>query len=211
MANFIALIGWNPGDEREIFSMDELAQAFDLSRVSASGTVFNAQKLDWINAQYIRQKSSAELLKLCLPYLKEAGRDMTDEDLLRLTKIIALEKERLKKLSDIVPLSAFFFALPEYDAAVLVWKKSDKEKARGTLAASLAELEKIPEAGFDAPRIKAALDALAGSSSAGDVYWPLRVALSGREASPGPVEIADILGRKETLARIAAALEKMEP
>ena len=211
VANFIALIGWNPGDEREIFSMDELAQAFDLSRVSASGTVFNAQKLDWINAQYIRQKSSAELLKLCLPYLKEAGRDMTDEDLLRLTKIIALEKERLKKLSDIVPLSAFFFALPEYDAAVLVWKKSDKEKARGTLAASLAELEKIPEAGFDAPRIKAALDALAGSSSAGDVYWPLRVALSGREASPGPVEIADILGRKETLARIAAALEKLKP
>ncbi len=209
VVNFIALIGWNPGDERELFSMDELAEAFDIKRVSASGTVYNAQKLDWINAQYIRKKSSAELLEACLPYFRDAGLDVNHEDAPRLAKIIALEKERLKKLSDIVPLSSFFFTLPDYDSALLIWKKSDKEKAQSSLAAAREAFEKIGERDFDAPHIKATFDLLAESSSSGDIYWPVRVALSGREASPGPVEIADILGKKETLARVQNALKKL--
>ena len=205
LVNFIAMLGWNPGTEKEIFSLHELTEAFDIGRVNVSNAIYNTQKLDWFNAQYLRKLSLQELTALCLPYLQEAG---LHPDISRAEKVVALEHERLKKLSDIVPLASFFFVLPQYDAALLTWKKSDAQSARKHLEAVRVICNAIPADAWDKPHIHTALAELVAGASTGDIYWPLRVALSGQEHSPGPEEIAEALGKEETLKRIAIALQK---
>lgn len=205
VVNFIALLGWNPGTEKEMFSLDELTKAFDIERVNTSNAIYNIQKLDWFNAQYLRKLSLSELTALCMPYLKEAG---LHPDVSRAEKVVALEHERLKKLSDIVPLASFFFVLPHYDAALLTWKKSDAQSARKYLEAVRVVCDRIPSDVWDKTHIHTALAELVAGASMGDVYWPLRVALSGQEHSPGPEEIAEALGKEETLKRIDQALQK---
>lgn len=205
LVNFIALLGWNPGTEKEIFSLNELAEAFDIGRVNVSNAVYNTQKLDWFNGQYLRKLSLSELTALCMPYLKEAG---LHPDASRAEKVVALEHERLKKLSDIVPLSSFFFVVPTYDAALLTWKKSDVQSARKHLEATRVVLDALSPDTWTKATIHESLAQLVAGASTGDVYWPLRVALSGQEHSPGPEEIAEALGKEETLKRITAALQK---
>ncbi|MFA6533934.1 MAG: glutamate--tRNA ligase, partial [Patescibacteria group bacterium] len=133
MLNFLAITGWNPGEgtEQEIYSLKELAKKFSLDRVHKTGAVFDREKLDWINGLYIRNLDIKELTKLCLPYLGESviGNQKSEY----VEKVIALERERMKKLSDISESTGFFFSEPEYPAAMLVWKKSDQEKTKATL------------------------------------------------------------------------------
>ena len=206
LINFLMFLGWNPGTERELYSLSELEQCFDLSQVQRSNAVFNMQKLDWFNTHYIRQKSDAELYALCLPYLDRAGLADAHMSRERVMKIIAIEKDRLKKLSDIVVLAGFFFAVPAYAKEILVWKKSDAARAKERLSASVDEFEKLSDAEFAGEKIKEALGVVAAQFGNGETYWPLRVALSGLEASPGPVEIADVLGKEESLRRIREAI-----
>lgn len=203
LVNFLALLGWNPGTERELYSLAELEQHFDLAHAQKSNAVFNMQKLDWFNAHYIREKSNDELYALCLPYLGQAGADAPRE---RVTKIIAIEKERMKKLSDIAELAGFFFTVPAYTKEMLVWKKSDAVRAKESLSASAEELAKLSDNAFTADHVKEALGIVTARFGNGETYWPLRVALSGQEASPGPVEIADVLGKEESLRRVHAAI-----
>lgn len=203
IVNFLVFLGWNPGTERELYSLSELEQQFDIAQAQKSNAVFTMQKLDWFNAHYIRQKNNDELYALCLPYLGRAGADAPRE---QVVKIIGIEKERMKKLSDIAALAGFFFLVPVYPKEMLVWKKSDAARAKETLSASVEELEKLDAAVFSADRIKEALGTVAARFGNGETYWPLRVALSGQEASPGPVEIADVLGKEETLTRAKAAI-----
>ncbi len=205
LVNFIALLGWNPGTEKELFSLPELIDAFDVERVNISNAIYNIQKLDWFNAQYLRKLSLSELTTLCIPYLQEAG---IQPDISRTEKVIALEHERLKKLSDIVPLASFFFTLPEYDVALLAWKKSDLQSAQKYLKKIRSLCDTIPADAWDKHYIHTTLAELVEQSSTGDIYWPLRVALSGQEHSPGPEEIAEALGKEETLKRIDWALQK---
>lgn len=204
IVNFLAFLGWNPGTDRELFTLAELEQHFDLAQAQRSNAVFNMQKLDWFNAHYIRQKSAEQLYPLCAPYLEEAGIAQAPRE--RVEKVIAIEKDRMKKLSDIADLAAFFFVPPAYAPEMLVWKKSDAATAKETLTASAAELEKMNNDDFTAEKIKEALAPVAARFGNGETYWPLRVALSGKEASPGPVEIADVLGKEETLRRIRTAI-----
>ena len=203
IVNFLALLGWNPGDEREIFSMGELIKEFSLERVQKGGAVFNIQRLDWINGFYIRKKSLEELTKLCEPYVPESETDFEKRK-----KIVALFQERLKKLSELADLADFFFKEKlEYDKELLLWKdatgpqtKEMLEKVRtlfngvGESEWTKANLEKIimPEAEKQQDR--------------GYMLWPLRVALCGKKASPGPFEIAEILGKEQTLQRIQQAV-----
>ena len=210
LVNFIALLGWNPGSDRELFSLADLEKEFDIKKVNTSGAVFNVQKLDWFNVQYIKQTPDDELTRMCLPYLGEAG--FTDEktDMKWIEKIIGLEKERIKKLSDIAPLVDFFFALPDYPAELLVWAKSDKPKILANLKESQKELENLPADQFSADNIKNIFSKIAAQSSNGEVYWPVRVALSGKAASLGPLEIADALGKEKTMERMARAIKKLE-
>lgn len=210
MANFIALLGWSSDSDRELFSLSELEKEFSIEKVHTAGAVFNIQKLNWFNAQYIKQTSDEELAELCLPYLIEAR--LTDENIDKqwLKKIIGLEKERIKKLSDIAQLVDFFFALPDYPPELLVWDKSDKTKILASLKASQKEMSELPDDQFNVSNIKNVLARVTVSFSNGEVYWPVRVALSGKAASLGPLEIADALGKEKTLKRLERAIKKLE-
>lgn len=206
LINFLVLLGWNSGTERELYALSELEKEFDLTHAQKSNAVFNMQKLDWFNAHYIRQKTDDELSRLCLPYLEQAGFAHEQMNMGYIAKIVRIEKERMKKLSDIVVLAQFFFAAPTYAKEILVWKKSNAVRAKESLFASAEEFEKVNDGEFFGEKIKEALGVVAARFGNGEAYWPLRVALSGQEASPGPVEIADILGKEETLRRVRQAI-----
>lgn len=222
MINFLALLGWNPGTNQEFFTMDELIEAFELSRIQKSGAIFSAEKLKWFNANYIQKKSAKELTALCVPFLIEAGilsaRGMeyknvkTNEDINTLTmeKIVMVAKDRMKTLGDIVPLSALFFIeQPKYAAELLLWKKTEKKKIKENLAEMRHYIHAMSEQDMHMPFIEQKLKEKAGTLGVGETLWPLRVALSGLDASPGPHEIIDILGKEKSLQRIDYAIAKL--
>lgn len=204
LVNFIAMLGWNPGTDEDFFGLADLEKRFSLERVQKSGAVFNLEKLEWLNSHYIRQMDLGELTRLCLPYF---GREVDFE---YAEKIVALERERMKKLSDIKEAAEMFFAEKfEYDKELLRWKGAADEKTKENLNAAKEILNEISEGEFNAAKIKEELDKKAKETGAGDLYWPLRVSLSGRKFSPPPQEIAAILGKKKTLERIDEALKKV--
>ena len=205
LVNFMALLGWNPGDEREIFSKAELIREFSLEKVQKSGAVFDIKKLDWMNGEYIRRKSAAELTDLCRPYLTSRQPPFAGD---YLEKIIALEQPRMKKLSEIGERADYFFGPPEYEKELLQWKSMTHTEVR----AALERAEEILT-GYRLPVTKENLEKIffgaIGEGDRGALLWPLRVALTGKKASPGPFEIIEILGIEETLARIRAAKKKL--
>ncbi|MFH0890587.1 MAG: glutamate--tRNA ligase [Candidatus Liptonbacteria bacterium] len=207
--NYLVLLGWHPSaDNREIFSLSELVQEFDMKRVQKAGAIFNQEKLDWINAQYIKKLSDEELLSRVRPYL-EAKRGVVEEKFLR--KLIPLERERMRILSDFVSLTEIFFALPEYDGKLLVWKKSGPQEAEEVLTRVLELASATPEESFEKKEFlsEALIKPLGETYQRGTVFWPIRVALSGSEASPDPLDIASVIGKEETIRRLRTALNKI--
>ena len=196
MINFLAFLGWNPKTEQEIFSMDELIQQFSLDKLNKAGAVFDMDKLDWFNGVYIRKMNISELTDKCLPYLDQAGIDYKNSSREFLEKVISLEQERLKKLSEIGERVKYFFSEPQYDPAILVWKKSDKEAIKKSLELLKVFLPSFEFAGKDRQTIEVELKKfiVENNLKTGEVLWPLRVALTGMEASPGPFEILETLG-----------------
>lgn len=207
LINFIALLGWNPGDNREIFSLEELTKEFSIDRIQKSGAIFNIQKLESINSYYIKNKPTEELAKLCQPYFKKAG---YEADFEKIRKIVKLEQERIKKLSDIIEVAKIFFRSEDYVGDILIWKKSNKETATRALKNILEEFKKVSGSEFSADKLKPLLDIIVSQfGGAGEVFWPLRVALSGLQSSPPPLEIAEILGKEESLSRLEIAIDKL--
>lgn len=207
IVNFLALLGWHPQGDREIFSLPELVQEFDLKRVQKAGAVFNREKLDWLNAQYLKKLSNNELAARLAPQLEKESKKFTKK---MLRKLVEVERERMKKLSDFAKLTGFFFELPDYEPKLLVWKDDPAQKTREILGELLAILEKMPAGDFeDKDKISRALSGLAEKFGRGSVFWPLRAALSGQAASPDPLSIMEILGKKESLARITMAINKI--
>ena len=212
LCNFIALLGWNPGDNREILSKEELINEFSLEKVQKAGAVFDFAKLDWMNGEYIRKTSIEELLKLVTPYIEPllTATQMQNEKFKMeyLQKVIALEQPRLKKLSELPERIDYFFKEPEYDAMLLIWKKMTNSEICQSLeqAGSLLEenrsehITKIKEIFLD--RGKAMGDK-------GKLLWPLRVAFSGKKSSPDPFEILEVIGIDEGIARIHLAIKKV--
>ena len=202
LINFMVLLGWNPGTEKELFSLNELIQEFSLEKVQKSGAVFNLQKLDYLNGYYIREKSPSSLTKLCLPYLAEFNAQQYSPKTLE--KIIEAYKARLKKLSDIKDLTDFFFVEKlQYDKKILAWKEMGDREVKASLDHSAKTLSVAKK--FDKKSLEELLVAEAqkfNSKNRGYLLWPLRVALSGKEASASPFEIAEILGKERTLQRI---------
>lgn len=225
LINFMVLLGWNPGNpstgsgqaEKEIFSLTELIKEFSLEKVQKSGAVFDLQKLDYLNGYYIRQKTTEELVTLCLPYLPETAKKIPPKTL---GKIIEAYKERLKKLSDITQLTDFFFIETlDYDKKILVWKEmgdSDLIKSLEHSAKILSSAKKFDKKYLETFLVGEAETFNPSNSSGqapknkGYLLWPLRVALSGKEASASPFEIAEILGKEKTLARISCAIDKLK-
>ena len=213
--NFIALLGWSPGDDQEIMPKEEIIELFSLEKMQKSGAIFDIQKLDWMNGEYIRRKSPHELVELCRPYLDDFLQ-MTNSKLQiskkeeeeYLKKIIVLEQPRLKKLSEIGERVDFFFRTPEYDKELLRWKGMDDGELKKSLELSLRILE------YQTPEVtKEDLEKLffeeIGKNDKGKILWPLRVALTGKKGSPGPFEIIEILGKDVSTQRITIALGKL--
>ena len=209
LINFMAFLGWNPGDEREIYSLASLVKEFSLEKVQRGGAIFNIKRLDFLNGFYIRQKSIEKLTDLCLPYLKEAGLITQDYDLEKIKKIIAIYQERLKKVSEIVELSDYFFReILNYNRGLLKWKDMQDKEIKKSLEKLEKVLSKIKDEDWKKENLENVLMPEAEKDGdRGVLLWPLRVALTGKEASAGPFEVADILGKEKTLKRIKIAKE----
>jgi glutamyl-tRNA synthetase len=204
MMNFLAFLGWNPGTEKEIYSMKELVKDFSLEKVHKAGAIFNIEKLNWYNQYYIKRLSEKELLEKCELYLPPK-KDFEDEQII---KMLNLEKERSKTLSEIGERVKFFFELPKYEGDLLIWKNASEEKIKKSLEKLCDTIEKIPEKDFTKEKLQELIMPEAEKSGdRGIMLWPLRAALSSQRVSPGPFEIAEILGKKTTLERLEYAIK----
>ncbi|EKE11677.1 MAG: hypothetical protein ACD_15C00037G0006 [uncultured bacterium] len=215
LINFLALLGWNPGkgETQEIFSIAEIIQKFDLAHVHKAGAVFDLKKLDWINAQYIKKLSLDELYQKSLEFLaqkdfyRNASDDKKTEEYLK--KVLTIEQERLVNLSEVGEYNRFFFTDIEYDKEMLRWKKITDQELIESLEKSKTVLDEIPQENWEIKTLEEKLFAAAGDKK-GDLLWPLRVALSGAQKSPSPMELAWVLGKSESLKRLYFALAKLK-
>ncbi|MCX4341449.1 MAG: glutamate--tRNA ligase [Lachnospiraceae bacterium] len=208
VVNYIALLGWSPEDNREIFSLDELIREFDYHRISKSPAVFDYMKLKWMNGEYLKAMDFDRFYEMAEPYLKEAVTKDYD-----LKKIAAMVKTRIEIFPDIKEHVDFFDALPDYDVAMYTHKKM-KTNAETSLAV-LKELLPILEAQEDYTNdaLYAALSAYVEEKGYknGYVMWPVRTAVSGKQMTPGgATELMEVLGKEESLARIRKGIELLE-
>lgn len=207
VVNYVALLGWCPEDNREIFSLKELVEAFDYRHMSKSPAVFDIQKLRWMNGEYMKAMDPDAFYKLAEPYLKEVlHRDLD------LRKIAAMVQTRIEVFPDIAGLVDFFEELPEYDISMYAHKKM--KTSEETSLAVLKELLPVLSAHEDYTNdsLYALLQGFAKEKGYknGYVLWPVRTAVSGRQMTPaGATEIMEILGKEETLARIEKGIEKL--
>ena len=207
VVNYVALLGWCPEDNREIFSLKELVEAFDYRHMSKSPAVFDIQKLRWMNGEYMKAMDPDAFYKLAEPYLKEVlHRDLD------LRKIAAMVQTRIEVFPDIAGLVDFFEELPEYDISMYAHKKM-KTSEESSLAV-LKELLPVLSAHEDYTNdsLYALLQGFAKEKGYknGYVLWPVRTAVSGRQMTPaGATEIMELLGKEETLARIEKGIEKL--
>jgi glutamyl-tRNA synthetase len=203
--NFLALLGWHPKDDREIFTLNDLVKDFELERVQKGGAVFNIEKLDWLNREYIKKLSHS----LVFAKIHEELPDLPEH---QAEKILPLILERVGKWSDLAAIREefkFFWQLPLYPAEKIVWKNGTAEEAKTNLIKVNELLAKIPASDFDEKSVKEAVWPLAEKAGKGNVLWPTRYALSGQDKSPDPILIAAILGKEETQKRIQIAIEKI--
>lgn len=209
MINFLAFLGWNPGDEREIFSLSELEAAFDFEKVGKAPSVFNREKLNWYNKQYMMEMDMTELATLAKPFFEKAGIDVSVETL---APAIDLERSRVDTLSELPEaLENLFRDDISYEAELLVWKKSDAADAKAKLTLVHELWSTISEDNWNTTGINDTTISWIKEHEygVGDVLWPTRVSLSGKKNSPGPFELASVLGKARTLSRIQEAINKI--
>jgi glutamyl-tRNA synthetase len=202
--NFMALLGWHPEGDREIISLEEMIKEFKLEKINKSPAVFNVSKLNYFNRYYLRIKPVEEILQVL--DFKNYRKDLYPYE--KLLKIIELGKERALTLNEILPSVEFFFKDFEYPSELLIWKNTSKETIKNNLELIKKEFVKIKEEDFVSKKIKEVLDNISGQDK-GPFFWPLRVALSGKEASPPPFDLAEIFGKEKTLTLIDKAIKKL--
>ncbi|HHY82103.1 MAG TPA: glutamate--tRNA ligase [Clostridiales bacterium] len=209
IVNYVALLGWSPGDDREFFTMDELIEAFDIKGLSKSPAIFDINKMRWMNSEYIKKLSLEEFHKMALPYYKDAG--LPDNmNLLRLSSLI---QGRIEILSDIPDIVAFLKVMPEYEADLFVHKKSKTtlENSYENLAKAIEVLEMLEE--WTEERIHQVLIDLITQLGVknSQLLWPVRVAASGKLVTPGgAAEILGLLGKNESMRRLHIGLDKLK-
>lgn len=212
--NYLALLGWNPGTEEELFSLSELVEHFTLDQVQKSGAVYDEVKLRWFNREYLQKVSDEVFLegvknffsKEVLKTLEETG---------RLERLLPELRERIEVYSDVAEMAkagefSYFVGEPEYEKEGLFWKKDQSaENTKRRLEAVLEILEPLEDEKWTPESLKDALWRYAEEEGKGEVLWPLRYALSGREKSPDPFSLAAILGKDETVKRIRFAIDEL--
>ena len=206
--NYVALLGWSPGGEREIYTMDELREIFDISGISKSPAIFDIGKLRYFNSEYIRAMSPADFAELAKPYIRQAVKNESYDA----AAIAALLQQRTELLTDIPAKLDFFDVLPEYGVELFEHKKSKSDAASSleALRAVIPAFEAL-ESWTDEALLGAMVQlAEAQGVKNARVMWPVRIAAAGRAVTPGgAVELCRILGREETLRRLNIAVEKL--
>lgn len=208
IVNFVALLGWSPEDNREIFTLEELIRDFDYTRINKSPSVFDMNKLKWMNGEYIKAMDFDRFYDMALPYIKE----VISKDL-DLKKIAAMVKTRIEVFPDIKDLIGFFETLPEYDIAMYTHKKmkTTAESSLEVLKDVLPLLEAQEDYSNDALYQLLLSYVEKKGVKNGYVMWPIRTAASGLQMTPaGATEIMEVLGKEESLVRIRKGIELLE-
>lgn len=231
LINFVALLGWHPGQGKtqEIFTLEELVSTFNLAQVHKAGAVFDIQKLDWMNAEYIKRLPLEELYERARPFLEvkdffkrwqeQHSKLSEEEQSTFVKKVLEIEQDRLTKLSDVGENNLFFFAQDIiYDKILLHWKQNTVEMTKDALIKAESTLTGLSDNDWqnkktlEAVLMKTAddyaqsLGGIEAGRGKGDFLWPLRVALTGAERSPSPFDVAWILGKEEGLKRVQNAI-----
>ena len=205
LINFVAMLGWNPTSDREIYTHEELRQLFDLTKVNSSGAVVNMEKMDWMNHQYMRALKEEDYLQLA----GERLRHLTDDHVLS-DRVALLVRERVSKLADLAELAEpYLKTVSEIDLAILPWKTQPTKDVQEKLQTLTHTLEQTDVATWESPMLlEAFVKNLIASKQwgNGEALWPLRVALSGQKQSPGPFELLWALGRDRALERLRKTL-----
>ena len=207
VVNYVALLGWSPEDNREIFSLEEMVKEFDYRRMSKSPAVFDMTKLRWMNSEYMKSMDFDRFFEMALPYIKEVIHKDLD-----LKKIASMVKTRIEVFPDIAGHIDFFEELPEYDAAMYTHKKmkTNSETSLKVLTDVLPILEAQED--FTNDGLYEAISKYVADTGVktGFVMWPIRTAVSGKQMTPaGATEIMEVLGKEESLSRIRKGIEKL--
>lgn len=208
VVNYIALLGWSPEDNREIFSLDELIKEFDYHRINKSPSVFDYMKLKWMNGEYIKAMTDEAFYTMAEPYLKSVIKKDLD-----LHKIAAMVKTRIEVFPDICDLIDFFETLPEYDPEMYTHKKmkTNKETSLAVLQELCPVFEQQEDYSNDALYQLLTTFAAEHEYKNGYVLWPVRTAVSGKQMTPaGATEIMEILGKEESINRIRKGIELLQ-
>lgn len=207
VVNFVALLGWCPEDNREIFSLEELVQAFDYHHISKSPAVFDMTKLKWMNGEYMKAMEDEIFYERALPYMQQVIKKDLD-----FHRIATLVKTRIEIFPDIPDLIDFFEAVPEYDTSMYAHKKmkTNEETSLAVLQEVLPILEAQEDYSNDALYERLSQYVKGQGYKNGYVMWPIRTAVSGKQMTPaGATEIMEIIGKDESVKRIRAAIEKL--
>ncbi|QCP35874.1 Glutamyl-tRNA(Gln) synthetase [Anaerostipes rhamnosivorans] len=208
IVNFVALLGWSPGGEREIFSLKELEEAFDYHHMSKTPAVFDMTKLSWMNGEYIKAMDDESFKAAAMPYVREVITKDVD-----IEKILSMVKTRIELFTEIKDHIDFFEEVPEYDSSMYQHKKmkTTKESALEVLKEILPVFEAQEDFSNDALYQTLLGFAKSHEVKNGYVMWPVRTAVSGKQMTPGGAsELMEILGKEESVKRLHAAVEKLE-
>ena len=213
LINYLALLGWNPGGDRELFSIEELAQAFDIARIQKGGAIFDIEKLRWFNREHLLRLSEKEFSAEALPILEAALKKRgVAWNATMGEKLLPVLRERISVWGDISEAVAegdidYFFEMPKLSAPNIPFKGSSVAETAEHLHEIRKLLSALPSSGcVDPAKIKAAVWDYADKKGRGAVLWPFRFSLTGKEKSPDPFSVAAMLGKDKTLARIDSAI-----
>ncbi len=216
ITNFVALLGWNPGTEKELFTRDELITSFSIDRLQKPGAIFNPEKLLWFNREYISQLSPDTFASYAKKFLLPETLAVLNEKGL-FEALIPIMRERIQTFGELTAMDregefSYFIHAPAYDSKKITWKGETPAATGARLGHVHDILKNLPKEdnAWTSEAIKNALFPYATAEGRGQVLWPLRYALSGREKSPDPFTIAGIIGRDETLSRITHAISKLD-
>lgn len=217
MLNFLVFIGWNPGDEREVMTSSEFVELFDITRIHRSGGGFNIDKLDWFNREHLKKLSYEDQEEFISKFIPDNIKNLPGYSNLILHNITPIVIERITKGKDIVDMAeagelSYFFEKPTFDRDLLFFKSSkispsDKYNTlAGYIANVVSILEGIDEVNWNKEVIKDKIWPYAEEIGRGDILWPMRFSLSGREKSPDPFLLSEVLGKNETMSRLNQAI-----
>ncbi len=207
VTNFIALLGWSPGEDREKMILEEMVQAFSMKRIQRSDAIFDTEKLLWLNGVYIRDMSLDKFLETVKPYLKSAGYPVDDVSSEWLKKVVSLEQERIKTFAEAPEVFEFFFKDLPYDKILLTKKtKKTEEEVASALGIVKEKLSKVEQ--WIEPELEKTCREIVESLewNAGQLFMPIRIAITGRKATPPLFDTMEVLGRELSLNRIDKAI-----